>query len=226
MLRRSVLHRASTEADPLTERISTSACAGRSELLQQRLTPRWHVLQTIRSTRRQQHFMLCDASRSPCASSCVGCLTPNREGTAEKAPSDRARHGREVHKSPARPWNGQPARLSSLERFSVRHSASSICISSVATTRAQRGATTRAHAARRTKLVKLVSAICGGRLNDQNSNCEKHPASPAQSHEAPVMSACSTGRPVGAAAGAAKNRTPCCTAALQSSTRLAHHRQL
>ena len=122
MLRRSVLHRASTEADPLTERISTSACAARSELLQQRLTPHWHVLQTIRSTRRQQHFMLCDASRSPCASSCVGCLTPNREGTAEKAPSDRARHGREVHKSPARPWNGQPARLSSLERFSVRHS--------------------------------------------------------------------------------------------------------
>ena len=122
MLRRSELHRTSTEADPLTERISTSACAARSELLQQRLTPRWHVLQTIRSTRRQQHSLLCDASRSPCASSCVGCLTPNREGTAEKAPSDRACHGREVHKSPARPWNGQPARLSSLERFSVRHS--------------------------------------------------------------------------------------------------------
>ena len=88
VLPRSARYPASTEADPLAERISTSACAARSEQLQSLLTPRSHVLQTARTMRRQPQSLLCDASRNPRARSCVGRSTPDRQGTVDRAPTD------------------------------------------------------------------------------------------------------------------------------------------
>ena len=96
VLPRSARCRASTEANPLAKRIRTSACTASRYHLPQLLTARLHVTQTVHPAERQPQSLLCAASRSPRAHSCVGCSTPNRQGTAKKAPSDRARNGREV----------------------------------------------------------------------------------------------------------------------------------